>query len=216
MSQSMQATQESTVAPKLIGWKCKLQAIKEIVSEKPSKRQPKRKTRQVSFVDEDDEVMISDNRNDDTMMLEDIGKSSDVNNQENTYVPTMTLIPVQNEDPIVVQTDKDVNHKIMKVPIINIFQSQSQSPMVPPLNPLTTTTPMSSTTIQIPTTTILIQTIFQTPPTSLTGISNPVPPTIFTESTTDTKTNQPPLIQKEDHVSDDNDEFSVPNDDDVY
>lgn len=171
-----------------------MQAIKEIVSEKPSKRQPKRKTRQVSFVDEDDEVMISDNRNDDTMMLEDIGKSSDVNNQENTYVPTMTLIPVQNEDPIVVQTDKDVNHKIMKVPIINIFQSQSQSPMVPPLNPLTTTTPMSSTTIQIPTTTILIQTIFQTPPTSLTGISNPVPPTIFTESTTDTKTNQPPLI----------------------
>lgn len=120
----MQAALESTVSLKRIGGKCEGEVIEESVSNKPSKRQTKRKTKkQVSIIDEDDEVTVSDNQNDNTMMLEDTGKSKDVNIQVNNYVPTTTLIPVQAENPIPVQTNNEVYFNIMQEPIINISQS---------------------------------------------------------------------------------------------
>ncbi|CAH1450620.1 unnamed protein product [Lactuca virosa] len=186
MSPSMQAALESTVTPKRIGGKCEEKFVEESVSNKPSKRQTKRKKKQV--------------------------KSLDVNIQVNNYVPTTTLIPVQTEDSIPVQTDKEVYHNILQEPIINLSQSQSQSPTVPPFSQPSTTTPVPSTTIPIPTTTILIQTVVQTPPASSIRIINPLPPPIFTQSTTTTTafiTATPPVIQNEERVSNDNDDFHV-------
>ncbi|CAH1413760.1 unnamed protein product [Lactuca virosa] len=98
----------------------------------------------------------------------------------------------------------------MQEPIVNLSQSQSQSPIVPPLTPPSTTTPIPPT-ISNPSTTTPIQTIAQPPPVSSVTTSTPLPPPIFTDSTT--TTTQPPLIQNEEHVSEENDDFNVPDDD---
>ncbi|CAI9289218.1 unnamed protein product [Lactuca saligna] len=75
----------------------------------------KKNNRQVFVIDEDNEATISDIHNDDALMLEDIGRSSDENAQVNTTAPSTTLIPVQNYD--------DIYCNIIREPIINLSQS---------------------------------------------------------------------------------------------
>lgn len=46
------------------------------------------------MLDEDDKVTISDNQNNDTMVLDDTSRSSDANDQVNTFVLTTNPILV--------------------------------------------------------------------------------------------------------------------------
>ena len=101
---------------------------------------------------------ISDNQNDDNIVIENTSKSSDVHSQVNISILATTTTLIQTEDLIRVQADEEVYHCIMEEPIISFSQSQSQSLAVPTFIPTTTTTQIP-TSIPTPSTNVPISTI---------------------------------------------------------
>ncbi|CAH1421558.1 unnamed protein product [Lactuca virosa] len=103
----------------------------------------------------------------------------------------------------------------MQKPIVNLSQSQLQSPVVPHIIPPPSTSPIPSTTIT-PSTTIQVPQTVQTPLVSTISTSTPLRSPIFTESTTTTTTTtQPPPIPNEESQPEENDVFHVSDDDEV-
>ncbi|CAI9269112.1 unnamed protein product [Lactuca saligna] len=123
-----------------------------------------------------------DNQNDDNIVIKDTSKPFDVHSQVNTSILTTTTTPIQTEDLILVQADEVVYHNIMQEPIINLSQSQSQSPTVPTFLPTTTITQIP-TSIHTLSTTVPISTIIYTPPVSSIATLIPLPPPVSSIAT---------------------------------